>query len=52
MNWQPVIAVLTGRLAQFLLALTWLVALFGADRVGGWLEAIGQEGVARWLGVQ
>ena len=50
MNFQPIIDVLTGRLAQALLVMTWLVALFGTERVAAWVEAIGAEGVQRLLG--
>jgi hypothetical protein len=50
-NLQPIIDVLAGRLVQALLVLTWLVGLFGTERVAAWIEAIGAEGVGRLFGV-
>lgn len=52
MNFQPLLDLLTGRLMQCLLVATWAVWLFGADRVAGWIEAVGAEGLARLVGVR
>lgn len=40
---------LRSRTMLFLVALTWLVALFGRDRVADWLEALGSEGILATL---
>jgi hypothetical protein len=50
MNWQPIIDLLTGRVMLFMLVVTWAAMLFGVDRVAGWIEAIGAEGVMRLAG--
>ena len=62
MDWQPLIdagaALLGSTLVLVLLALTWIVALFGRSRVAGWLEALGWNGDALeaeafgWLAVR
>lgn len=40
-----------GRTATLLLALTWVVILFGPTRVGGWLESAGWATAAKIIGL-
>ena len=48
---QAIAGVVGGRVFLGLFALTWTVLLFGADRIAGWIEAIGAGGVMRFFGV-
>lgn len=39
-------ALWSSRITRLMLALSWLVLLFGRGRVGDWIEAVGIEGIA------
>lgn len=39
-------ALWSSTIVRLMLGLSWLVLLFGRGRVGGWIEAVGIEGIA------